>query len=375
MSCIARDRLHTLEEEQNVDPGHPLDYARYCYNNCGPVREVNGAECAPLAGGNFSVGGMPEGPTGWTPADAYDKKDAHGDSSGSDSVVEQAGSDDEKGIENLTWDMRKIMAERIRAEAGASVARSTLSGEQVKLHKHAIERTTKLLDKIEKATKESAKDFGPDLLLSKNNATAAGESAKETFNILKKAQAKLRTIGPDTRELTKKMIAEAAAEPLKVEAASYVRRMGLDKPAGTYPRALTNRAADSYVTAVSNSVARGDQYDRASEDLAEKARDLEAQMDAAQTDADKLAASGDRIGAAIKKRAARALGYQIQDLEGTSQKYAATADAARETAQKWSTAAYDVTARIAYLHGQAITKTPAPLPIMEVPPPMALLSR
>lgn len=374
MSCIARDRLHTLEEEQNVEPGHPLDYARYCYNSCGPVREVNGAECKSLADGNFSGGDMPEEPTGWTPADAYGKKDTHGDSS-SDSVVEQADSDDEKGIENVTWDMRKIMAERIRAEAGASVARSTFSGEQVKLHKHAIERTTKLLDKIEKATKESAKDFGPDLLLSKNNATAAGESAKETFNILKKAQAKLRTVGPDTQQSTKKMIAEAAAEPLKVEAASYVRRMGLDRPAGTYPRVMTNRAADSYVTAVSNSVARGDQYDRSSEDLAEKARDLQVQMDAAEHDADKLSASGDRIGASIKRRAARALRHQVEDLEGTAEKYAGTAEAARNTAQKWSTAAYDVTARIAYLHGQAITKTPAPLPIMEVPPPMALLSR
>lgn len=382
LECAARDRSHNLEKEEFVKPGAPIDYARYCHSSCAPTVARAGASCAALADGASALGGSglngaqgDEPPSGWSPADAYkykNKNTPEQEAEEREQLRAKAEAEAEEAEEKrLTWDMRKVLAGRVRAEAGAATSRSTLSAEMVKLHSHAIERSAKMLKKIKKAVQKEAKDFGPDLLLSKMNATNAGEAAKETFTTLKKAKAAMKGLRTRTRHAAEKIIKERTVKAAAAEAKSYTERLNLDKP-DVYRRQVVGKAAQPYMKAVSTASERSIQYQRASESAAQHARNLRAQVAGEETAAQLLTEQGDKISAAMKSRTADALRLQAGDDEALSKQYAKTAKSAEKTAKAWQNAAFDVTKKVSYLYDQSVATTQPPPPLVAMPPPASL---
>lgn len=388
LECVARDRDHTLEKEEFVNPGAPVDYARYCHASCAPTLARAGASCGTVADGGAKASGPglknqpdDEPPSGWTPKEDYKYKpefesgDREQLRAGEAYVYEDTAKEtaEEKEEKNLTFDMRKVLAGRIRAEAGAATSRSTLSAEMVKLHSHAIDRSAKMLQKIKKAVKKQAKDFGPDLLLSKMNATNAGESAKETYITMKKAKSVLKGVRSQTRRLAEKTIKEKAVKPAAEEAKSYTQRMNLDKPDPSgYRRQVTNNVALPYVKTASTALQASVKYQRAAEQTAQHARNLRAQVAGEQAAAQLLTEQGDKISASMKKRTADALRRQAEDDEALAKQYTETGKQAEETAKAWQNSAFDASKRAAYLYDLAGSTTQPPPPLVAMPPPATL---
>ncbi|CAE7760966.1 SLC8A1, partial [Symbiodinium pilosum] len=204
MECIARDRRHTLEQEQYVKPGSALDYARYCFHNCVPAVLINGGQCAnPESANKTAAGGfdLPKPPK-WSPADLKEPE-APKQPEEAKAVDVAADAAAQEEMKKVTWDLRGIVVERTRAEAGAAAARAAYAAERAKLHSQEIKRSTKMLDKVKTAVVEESKTYEPDFELSKANATAAAEAVAQSYNALKKAKTNLRKVGEDTRKLAK----------------------------------------------------------------------------------------------------------------------------------------------------------------------------
>ncbi|CAE7300057.1 SLC8A1 [Symbiodinium natans] len=367
MECVARDRRHTLEEEQYVKPGSALDYARYCYHNCVPQVLINGGQCANLNSANKTGGGfdLPKAPK-WSPGDL--KEPAKQTASEAKSVEAAADAVAKEELKKVSWDLRGIVVERTRAEAGAAAARMAYAAERAKLHSQEIKRSTKMLDRVKTAVVEQSKTYEPDFQLSEANASAAAEAVAQSYNALKKAKASLRKVGERTRELTKTMVQDAAAQSAQMEAESYVRRMHLDETTA-YRRQVANTAAFPYVSAVATGVQRIAEYEQAAAAAEQVAREAKVKMDRVQQEADKIAEAGDRIAAGMKRREATTLRHQAEDAEAEAAKYRATADQARESAQQWQEAAEKVAAQVAFQYDQSVATTPTPPPIVALPQP------
>ncbi|CAE7446583.1 SLC8A1 [Symbiodinium necroappetens] len=367
MECIARDRRHTLEEEQYVNPGSALDYARYCYHNCVPAVLINGGQCANPNSANLTAGGfdLPKPPK-WSPGDL--KKPANQTASEAKSVEAAADEAAKEELKKVSWDLRSIVVERTRAEAGAAAARAAYAAERAKLHSQEMKRSTKMLDRIKTAVVEQSKTYEPDFELSKANASAAAAAVAESYNALKKAKASLRKVGEETRQLAKTMIQGAAAQSAKMEAESYSQRMHFEDTAA-YRRQVVNTAAFPYVSAVTTGLQRVAEYEQAATAAEELAREAKVKMDRVQQEAERIAAQGDRIAAGMKRREATTLRHQAEDAEAQAAKYRATAVEARDSARQWQEAAEKVAAQVAFQYDQSVATTPSPPPIVALPQP------
>mmetsp|Transcript_46319 Transcript_46319/g.108533 ORF Transcript_46319/g.108533 Transcript_46319/m.108533 type:complete len:463 (-) Transcript_46319:63-1451(-) len=367
--CVARDRRHTLEEEQYVKRGSALDYARYCFHNCLPAVLINGGQCASPENFNQTAGvfDLPKAAK-WSPGDLKEAVESSPKAPEAKSVEAAADAAAQEELKKVSWDLRGVLAQRARAEAGAAAARAAYAAERAKLHSEEIKRSTKMLDKVKKAVMKESKTYEPDFQLSKANATIAGAAAVESYNALKKAKASLRKVGKETRELARKMIQDAAAESAKIEAENYAKRMHFDET-DSYRRQVANTASFPYVAAVSTGVQRSAQYEQAAAQAEQLAREAKIKMDDAEKEAKQLAANGDRIAAGMKRREATAFRHQAEDSDATALKYRATAAEARDSAAQWQDAAEKAAAQVAFQYDQSVFTTAPPPPIVALPQP------
>ncbi|CAJ1400236.1 unnamed protein product [Effrenium voratum] len=372
--CVARDRKHKLEEDQFVEPGSALDYARYCFHNCIPAVMINGGQCmqSSALAGNATGDGLKklsdEKPLLREEAEADAKVKAAAQAKAKAEAQADAAAEEE--VKQVTWDLRGIRAQRAAAERAAAEARAAYSAGRTKLHTLELARATKMLDRVKKAVSEEAKSYEPHLMSAQANATAAGDSAVEVYNVFKKAKAQLRKVGATTRQLAEKLIPEAAAAAAKSEAASYVARMHFGEPG--FRRQAADAAALPYVTAVATGAQRAAQYRHAAEAAELDAREAQVDMDAAEKEAEALAKSGERVAVGMKKREAAALRHKAQDAEASAARSRATAEKALESAAAWQKAAQEVVEHSAYMYDLSVAKSSTLPPIVALPPPAAV---
>jgi hypothetical protein len=243
--------------------------------------------------------------------------------------------------------MRKLIAERLRSEAGANVAAAAAAAERVRIN----EWTTKQnLDKLKKLRTQYAA-IGGKVEVSVAGVEAAKNEAEEAEINTKKNLAAGRMFATkmvkDVRTLTDAAIKAAVAPCTEQDANNRAEAKGLDKPKD-WVKVVAARAANPYQKAVTDAVLRTSEYKNLADGLMDQAYGAQKQANTLISHVNALEAQGDVIGATIEKKQVTNLLAKARSLQQQAAGYWNTAQSTRETIPKWQMAAAQAAAYSAW---------------------------
>lgn len=360
-----------------------VDYNRFCRYNCQPFTDSPGTSCVqfdkehyelaqkddtgngkevyivPVLGIGSGYGSGPKG--GAKKAGADDEEEAvakkaagpkESAGGGGDNAGEKKAADDKKKKAKgppveIVYDMRKLIAERLRAEAGAAVAAAANSAERVRINKWQAKENLKSLKKrrVRIGAQAGKVEAGiADVQAQKNVAVEAEQTAKKDLALA-------RQLARDLPKNTKKLADEAikkAVEPCAAQVAkARAQAKGLDKPED-WVKVVAARAANPYMQAVTAAVSRTAEYKAHADGLMGQAYGLQQKANALITHVNVLQAHGDTLGAIIEKKQVTNLLARARGLEAEAKGYQNTADNTRLTVPKWQNAAAQAAAYAAW---------------------------
>jgi len=354
-----------------------LDYARWCHYSCQPLSDAEGAQCvqfpksvidqATSDGGNGKEVHLPPVMgvgSGMGFADAHhaaeEKKkkagaaesDVADDKDPEKKAAEEASSSEEKEGEEpaklkVKYDMRQLVAERLRSEAGAMVSAGASSAEQVRLNlfdtKHAAEEAAK----VGVSNNKVASTLEGDVTGVESAKDTAEESERKVRKALKKGHNFAAGMMKDISDLATAAIKKAISPYVDAEAGYRATGKHLDMP-DDWVKVVSARAANPYQAAVTTAVQRTDEYKRAADKLHAKAVDAQQQANFLMPHVNMMQAQGDTVGAAVEKRHAEDLVNRAHDLQAEAQGYWNKASQARATIPGWQEAAQKAAAYAAW---------------------------
>lgn len=357
------------DEEENAvvstDQDHTMDSRRFCTYHCRPISKTIGGDCVMLTAAEEQAA-MTEGGNGQSlelPAASLEDLIASANQTSNASAVLAAGQSAQAASGEATqtraqeverqaaasaeaeavkvkvvYDMRKLLAERMRAETGASMAHGSSASERVRVNQYLIARAAAL-------TKKSAGNAAPmqaGIEDGKGSAEASATNAKEAENEATRASAEAESfVGPalkEARKLAKEEIEKKAAPCAKVQAEDLAIAKGLDKP-DKWEKVLAARAADPYMQAVSVAVQRVSEYKAFADNLVDQASAAQMSANKITPHMNALEATGDVLGAKIERVKIRNLLARSRTLQSEAKKYWKMADDTRKTVPQWQTAA------------------------------------
>jgi hypothetical protein len=354
-----------------------IDYNRFCNYNCQPGTDKVGDLCVlfskkyyeeaktdggngkevypePLAGlGSGLKKPIEEGvaPTESDAEVANTEKDEAKKEGGPEAEDAAVTDEDKKKAAapkvQIIYDMRKLIAERLRSEAGANVAAAAAAAERVRIN----EWTTKQnLDKLKKLRTQYAA-IGGKVEVSVAGVEAAKNEAEEAEINTKKNLAAGRMFATkmvkDVRTLTDAAIKAAVAPCTEQAANDRAEAKGLDKPKD-WVKVVAARAANPYQKAVTDAVLRTSEYKNLADGLMDQAYGAQKQANTLISHVNALEAQGDVIGATIEKKQVTNLLAKARSLQKQAAGYWNTAQSTRETIPKWQMAAAQAAAYSAW---------------------------
>eukprot|EP00933_Yihiella_yeosuensis_P025438 TRINITY_DN1975_c4_g1_i1.p1 TRINITY_DN1975_c4_g1~~TRINITY_DN1975_c4_g1_i1.p1 ORF type:complete len:473 (-),score=149.14 TRINITY_DN1975_c4_g1_i1:143-1561(-) len=380
--CTAKDRHDILEKKEFVEKGSIVDYSRYCLYNCRPAYSVVGSAClsagsgAPGVPGPLPHGGGMFGDHELKIADFANAPGAADAGAPAGTVAEELSDAAKEAMKtkHVTWDLRPVLAERVRAEAAAATARGIAAGERIKMSDRQIERDALNLNKIGKVIATQYSSIEPEFLLVKANATDAGDYAAEAFKTLQLAKAEATQVAQRTRELAAKLIAEAAKPAAAHEAETYAKRMHWGESADNR-QVVAQKVGAVYAAAASTAGARTNEYTVAAEGYLKKERELEVAIKNKDNAIEKMTQDGDRLGANVLRRQVRRMRQQLEEAKANKEASEATSKKAAGLVNQFQVAGQQAADRAAYLYDYLHQATPPPPPMMEVAPPPSVWAR
>jgi hypothetical protein len=265
-----------------------------------------------------------------------------GTGTGTGGTTAQSATKPEDAVE-IVYDMRKLIAERLRSEAGAAVAEAASSAERVRINKFKANQdltklkklkteVTKIAGKVEQSTSGVEKE--------KNDAT-------ESENKAKKAIVEGSTLAAEILKTTRKLADEEIRKQAtpSAEQAAKVRAeaKGLNKPDG-WNKVVAARAANPYQEAVSAAVQRTAEYKRLADGLMGKAYAAQKEANGLISHVNALEAQGDTLGAIIEKKQITNLLSRARSIAAEATTAQTIAERTREAIPKWQNAAQQAAA-------------------------------
>lgn len=246
---------------------------------------------------------------------------------------------------HVIWDMRKLVVERLRAEAGAESSHAAATGERVRLNKELVTRNGNAIKKVAAAvapleasideSKTAAKD-------QETKATEAAQEAKKLFNGAKKAVAPMMAKVKDT---VINLIKKDAAEAAKEEGEAYAARRGWNEP-DNWRRVLSNRAADPYLKAMSVANARVAEYKKYAEGVIGQAKAAQARAETLAPHATASEAQGDMISAVKMRNEIKGELKKSKDLQAEAKGWWKKAEDADKTMRQWQKVSVEASAYV-----------------------------
>jgi len=350
-----------------------VDLVRYCLYRCKPAVPTVGGMCLRLTpdemGYSSSWDGNGRTYVAANDSDAAAQTEAQaaavGESQASwQSVAEQRqaqlgeeaneaeGAREEQA--RASWDLRKLISERLRAEAGAAVARGAAAVERVRVNGHEVARNAALVTQVEQAMSSEESQVEGETVASEANATAAEEAAASTAIVLK--EARMAAAAPrllrETRRLTAQLMERDVAAAAMEEAEAYASRAGWDKP-DNYPRLLSNRASEPYMRDMATAVQRVAEYERYAKGLSDQAWSLEAKAKGLEAQVVAAEARADAPGAGALEREVRTLRRRSRQLRSESEKFFKVAANTKRQVPKWQDAGTKVAAYVSQAYAAA----------------------
>jgi len=358
-----------------------VDYQRFCNYNCRPNTDAIGSSCSefdsefyhqakteggngkevfpvPVYGIGSSFGYALAGPGGVKPGEevVVAPTAAPGEVAilvpGAAPTPEAQAQAEKKARQQkvkIVYDMRKIVAERLRAETGANVAAAAAAAERVRANKWSTKKDADYLKKLR--TKYDA--ISGKLDAAANGARAGIAKADEAERKTKKDEAEGRilavTMVAQVRKAADEAIRKAVeGSPCSEQAAKdRAEAKGLDKP-NNWVKVVAARAANPYQKAVTDAVQRTSEYNNLAQSTMDQAYAAQKQANTLIQHVNTLEAQGDVIGATIEKKQVTNLLDHARSLSAQAAKYYVTAQDTRKTVPKWQMAAQQAAAYAAW---------------------------
>jgi hypothetical protein len=359
-----------------------VDYNRFCNYNCQPVTDSVGTACIQFSskfyteaantdsgngvevypkpvlglGSGFesadtsTVEGGAEGEAGEAPKEkkAEEVKEAEKEETPEQKAKAMVLAKAAKL--QVVYDMRKLVAERLRSEAGASVAAGAASAERVRINKWTTKKNAALLKKLRVRLGKVAGKVEEGVAGVEAAKNAADEAEKQTKLDLAAGRAYASKIVLDARKLADEAIKKAVEPCSAVAAKNRAEGKGLDKPED-WVKVVAARAANPYQKAVTDAVMRTSEYKNLADGLMGQAYAAQKQANSLIPHVNVLEAQGDVIGATVEKKQVTNLLGRAKSLQAEAQGYWKTAQNTRNTIPKWQMAAAQAAAYAAWEYG------------------------
>jgi hypothetical protein len=355
------DRVLTAAVDGN------LDTSRYCEYLCKPAIDMVGGVCIQLTEKEVAehmdeTGNGAEGAKIMAPANPA--VDFAGPAAGSGGPAAKAKApdapEDQADADNgahVRWDLRRVIAQRLRAEAGAEMARSAATEQRVHADTYIVEKDKEMARYVQKVlTPEEGK--GQEAQVgTRSEADAAAIFTTTANRRLREAQVVSQTVVEETKKIVKAEIMKQAKAAAKQEAEADSYMQAWDKP-DNWGKTLAVKAAAPYLTEMVNAITRTSEYDGFSRGLLAQAKSAQNQAQDLILHANQMKAQGDLLGYATEEKKVTLLIGKARSLEEEANKFWKIADETRKTIPEWQQGGNMAAARAAWEF--KVSFTPAP---------------
>jgi len=386
VSGNAADGCGTLCTVSNADQilssaAGEVDYSRYCLYKCKPSMASAGSFCTSLDVNEASKNTHSDG--NGKLANSLGITAASGALSGSASQVpvigslanwdpamnqqmqaamllraEQTAQQSQSVSRHIAWDMRKLVTQRLRSEAGASVAHAAAGMERIRTNQDAVQQNQQLIQKMTQILPTMDSQMDQDVAGSGGNATLAQDSASSTRIADKEAAAAEKTVVIETNKLTLDMVKKKTEKAAEAEAKTFGKLVYWDKPEN-YDKVVANRAAEPYLQQMVTAIQRVSEYEAYSAGLLSQSRAALRQARAISSQANAMEAQGDKMSATVARHRIQKLLASSRQLEVDGAKYQQLAFDTQKKVAEWQDAGSKAAAFASWQFQQMRT-TPAP---------------
>lgn len=248
-----------------------------------------------------------------------------------------------KDQRTVVWDMRKLIAERLRAEVGADMAHGAAAGENVRINSHVIDRSGILAARVSEGVADVSTGMEESVANATADALAAKDAAKYVQIVRQAAKGSMAPSLRNTDVITEQILRQNIQAAADDEATAYAQRSHWDKPS-TWGRVLANKAAEPYVQAMSLASERARQYENYARNILKNAQKIQSAADTAKSKISGEEGRGDISSAVHEGLQAEALEQRAQLMDVEARQYWNMADRSWKSVRGWQKNAYDAAA-------------------------------
>jgi len=260
----------------------------------------------------------------------------------------------------VRWDLRKVIAQRLRAEAGADMARAAATEQRVHSDKYVVTKDTDMALYVQKVLTPVAGKGQEAQVATESEAKTASEEAALAQTHLLEAEADSQSVVAETKKLVKAEIMKEAKAAAKQEAEADAYMQAWDKP-DNWGKTLAQKAAAPYLTEMVNAITRTSEYDGFSRGLLAQAKSAQSQAQGLILHANQMKAQGDLLGSATEEKKVKLLISKAKGLEEEANKFWKIADDTRKTIPEWQMGGNMAAARAAWEFKVSFTPPPESL--------------
>lgn len=311
----------------NVDFGlgtrGPADYSEYCTNRCKPTTETIGTACTSLTLAETEAVDSPGGAakskalapvstkkTNWE--ENILKKHADFKHLQEQAKLMGASEEDIQGMieaqkyhrkpegdffppTRISYDMRKLVSHRMRAEGGAAIARGNAAAQRLQVNDFLASRNALHTHRASEAVAPIAQTIDVDLRLPETSAVRAAEEARETQKELMEGKFESRRLLHGLKARVVAMLRKDATAAAGAEATAFATLKGLDKPRD-WAEVVGFRGSMPYMEAASREMAQVTRHETSAALLLDKARAAQQEAQRLAPRANAMQAAGDTMG-------------------------------------------------------------------------------
>lgn len=258
---------------------------------------------------------------------------------------------------HIKFDLRKVIAARLRGEAGADMARAAATEARIKSDEYASIQAAEKAKKIELAM-VTKKDKGAEAqVATQAEAETAAEEAAVANAALEEGNVAAQVAVAETKKLVAEEVKKQAAAAAKAQAESTAYIRAWDKPKN-WGKTLAARAAYPYLKAMSGAVLRVSEYEDFAKGMLGQAKAAQNQAQTLNLHVQQFVAQGDTLGAATEENKVKLLLGKAKMLETEANKFWNIADETRKTIPEFQNGGRMAAARAAWEFKVSFTPPP-----------------
>jgi len=322
-----------------------MDYARYCQYKCKPSSEITGTMCTRLdametqqtfefdgnGNANSAIYGASDtgGPSGWS-----EEIESHREAE----TTEVANMEAAQALkEHVTYDVQKVIENKLRAETASSMARASAAEARAKADLAAADRAATEASEANGVGRFSA--AGQELAIEAEAARdEAAREAGSAESTMRAVQAAAQNVAAEAAKEAVVEIKKQAAPAAKELADAHAQMWGWDKPK-FWPKVEAVRAANPYQAQMTVAVQRMGEYEGYSQSELGKAQGDQAKAVSLASQANAMEAQGDKMGAVTIRHEIDGLLSSAKGHEATATSDWNVADTMRKSVPQWQEAA------------------------------------